>query len=127
VKILLDQSGVINFGVPLDPEKYGWDIMFIAAMWFQDVYNYDFRRTERCIVPYGTQMGEISFCAYNTGIGWRWIVENEFKVASTQEWFKKVGRHSIHANSKPIILPDMEKETATLESKLAGRESPAKP
>lgn len=125
VKILLDQSGVVNFGVPLGPEKYGWDIMFIAAMWFQDVYNYDFRRTERCIVPYGTQLGEISFCAYNTGIGWRWIVENEFKVASTQEWFKKVGRHPIYANSKPIILPDMEKETASLESELEEREAPA--
>jgi uncharacterized radical SAM superfamily Fe-S cluster-containing enzyme len=126
VKILLDQSGVVNFGVPLGPEKYGWDIMFIAAMWFQDVYNYDFRRTERCIVPYGTQLGEISFCAYNTGIGWRWIVENEFKVASTQEWFKKVGRHPIYANSRPIILPDMQKETATSENKLEGREVTAK-
>ena len=40
-------------------------------MWFQDLFNYDFRRTEMCIIPYGTQEGEISFCAYNTGIGWR--------------------------------------------------------
>ena len=41
------------------------------GMWFQDLFNYDFRRTERCIIPYATQQGEISFCAYNTGIGWR--------------------------------------------------------
>ena len=40
-------------------------------MWFQDLFNYDFRRTEMCIIPYATQQGEISFCAYNTGIGWR--------------------------------------------------------
>jgi uncharacterized radical SAM superfamily Fe-S cluster-containing enzyme len=40
-------------------------------MWFQDLFNYDFRRTEMCVIPYGTQEGEISFCAYNTGVGWR--------------------------------------------------------
>ena len=41
---------------------------FIAGMWFQDLFNYDFRRTEQCIIPYATQEGEISFCAYNTGV-----------------------------------------------------------
>src|SRR3954467_5461998 len=43
-----------------------WNFLFIAGMWFQDLFNYDFRRTEMCIIPYGTQEGEISFCAYNT-------------------------------------------------------------
>src|SRR6185295_1283 len=47
-----------------------WHFLFIAGMWFQDLFNYDFRRTERCIIPYATQEGEISFCAYNTGVGW---------------------------------------------------------
>jgi uncharacterized radical SAM superfamily Fe-S cluster-containing enzyme len=46
-----------------------WNFLFIAGMWFQDLFNYDFRRTEMCIIPYATQQGEISFCAYNTGIG----------------------------------------------------------
>ena len=32
-------------------------------MWFRDLFNYDFRRTEQCIIPYATQDGEISFCA----------------------------------------------------------------
>src|ERR1700676_1189690 len=50
-----------------------WNFLFIAGMWFQDLFNYDFRRTEMCIIPYATQQGEISFCAYNTGIGWRKI------------------------------------------------------
>src|SRR5215471_18190565 len=53
-----------------------WNFLFIAGMWFQDLFNYDFRRTEMCIIPYGTQEGEISFCAYNTGIGWRNIIEH---------------------------------------------------
>src|SRR5262245_26790860 len=28
-----------------------WNFLFIAGMWFQDLFNYDFRRTERCIIP----------------------------------------------------------------------------
>src|SRR6266576_2658716 len=38
-----------------------WNFLFIAGMWFQDLFNYDFRRTEQCIIPYATQEGEISF------------------------------------------------------------------
>jgi hypothetical protein len=26
-----------------------WNFLFIAGMWFQDLFNYDFRRTEQCI------------------------------------------------------------------------------
>ena len=44
-----------------------WEFMWIASMWFQDLWTYDLRRTEMCVIPYGTQEGEISFCAYNTG------------------------------------------------------------
>jgi len=41
-----------------------WNFLFIAGMWFQDLFNYDFRRTEMCIIPYATQQGEISLgCA----------------------------------------------------------------
>ena len=54
-----------------DAHEFEWRVLFVAGMWFQDLFNYDFRRTEMCIIPYGTQMGEISFCAYNTGVGWR--------------------------------------------------------
>jgi uncharacterized radical SAM superfamily Fe-S cluster-containing enzyme len=62
-----------------------WLLMFVAGMWFQDLWTYDFRRTEMCIIPYATQMGEISFCAYNTGVGWRQIVENMYQNATVAE------------------------------------------
>src|SRR5262249_38067392 len=58
-----------------------WEFLWIGSMWFQDLWTYDFRRTEMCVIPYGTQEGEISFCAYNTGVGWRQIVENMHVVA----------------------------------------------
>ena len=80
--------------------------MFVAGMWFQDLWTYDFRRTEMCIIPYATQMGEISFCAYNTGVGWRQIVENMYQNATVAEWYKEHGKHAVYANPrKAVPLP----------------------
>jgi uncharacterized radical SAM superfamily Fe-S cluster-containing enzyme len=38
-----------------------WNFLFIAGMWFQDLFNYDFRRTEMCIIPPRHPASEISF------------------------------------------------------------------
>ncbi len=81
-----------------------WNFLFIAGMWFQDLFNYDFRRTEMCIIPYGTQEGEISFCAYNTGIGWRNIIENMHQNATVAKWYEEHGRHEIFARGKEVEL-----------------------
>jgi 7,8-dihydro-6-hydroxymethylpterin dimethyltransferase len=85
-----------------------WNFLFIAGMWFQDLFNYDFRRTEMCIIPYATQQGEISFCAYNTGIGWRKIIENMHKNATVAEWYKTHGKHEIYARGKSVNLENYE-------------------
>jgi uncharacterized radical SAM superfamily Fe-S cluster-containing enzyme len=88
------------------PEKpREWRITSILSMWFQDLWNYDFRRTEMCVIPYGTQEGEISFCAYNTGVGWRNIIEQMRMVATTKDWYRERGRHQIYAGNRPIPLP----------------------
>src|SRR3989441_11481535 len=55
-------------------------------------------------IPYATQVGEISFCAYNTGVGWRQIVEKMFSTHSTSQWFKEKGRHPIFAAGKNVPL-----------------------
>ena len=81
-----------------------WNFLFIAGMWFQDLFNYDFRRTERCIIPYATQEGEISFCAYNTGIGWRNIIEKMHMTATLTKWYEEHGRHEIFAGGKNVAL-----------------------
>ncbi len=83
-----------------------WNFLFIAGMWFQDLFNYDFRRTEMCIIPYGTQEGEISFCAYNTGIGWRNIIENMHQNATVAKWYQEHGRHEIFAGGKNVEMAD---------------------
>jgi hypothetical protein len=75
-------------------------------MWFQDLWTYDFRRTEMCIIPYATQMGEISFCAYNTGVGWRHIVEKMYQNATVADWYKEHGKHPVYAHpQKSVPLP----------------------
>ncbi|MCU0248397.1 MAG: radical SAM protein [Bryobacter sp.] len=85
-----------------------WNFLFIAGMWFQDLFNYDFRRTEQCIIPYATQEGEISFCAYNTGIGWRNIVEKMHMSATLTKWYEEHGRHKIYAGNKNVDLESVE-------------------
>jgi hypothetical protein len=81
-----------------------WNFLFIAGMWFQDLFNYDFRRTEQCIIPYATQEGEISFCAYNTGVGWRNIIEKMHMTATLTKWYEDHGRHEIFAGNKAVPL-----------------------
>jgi len=85
-----------------------WNFLFIAGMWFQDLFNYDFRRTERCIIPYATQEGEISFCAYNTGVGWRNIIEKMHMTASLTKWYEEHGRHEIFAGGKNVDMKSSE-------------------
>ena len=84
--------------------KDRWNFLFVAGMWFQDLFNYDFRRTEQCIIPYATQEGEISFCAYNTGVGWRNIVEKMHMTATLTKWYEEHGRHEIFAGGKKVGL-----------------------
>src|SRR5882724_6545142 len=85
-----------------------WNFLFIAGMWFQDLFNYDFRRTEQCIIPYATQEGEISFCAYNTGVGWRNIIEKMHMTATLTKWYEEKGRHEIFAGGKKVKMPSKE-------------------
>src|SRR5271154_2661627 len=83
-----------------------WNFLFIAGMWFQDLFNYDFRRTEQCIIPYATQEGEISFCAYNTGVGWRNIIEKMHMTSTLTKWYDEHGRHEIFAGGKKVGMGD---------------------
>ena len=90
-----------------------WLILFVAGMWFQDLWNYDFRRTEMCLIPYATPVGEISFCAYNTGIGWRQIVEASGRNPTVAEWHREHGKHPVHANpAQKVPLPEIHRPAA---------------
>jgi uncharacterized radical SAM superfamily Fe-S cluster-containing enzyme len=105
-----------------DASDFEWRALFVAGMWFQDLYNYDFRRTEMCIIPYGTQMGEISFCAYNTGVGWRNIIEKMKANATVGEWYKTKGRHAVYAKNQDLPLPETNGSIVMPESALRMQE-----
>ena len=85
-----------------------WRVLCVEGMWFQDLWTYDFRRTEMCAIPYGTQEGEISFCAYNTGIGWRQIVESRHRTANLADWHKTRGKHDIYTKGREVELTTKE-------------------
>ncbi len=109
VKQFLSQIGARGGAVGAsegDAAQFEWRFLFVAGMWFQDLFNYDFRRTEMCIIPYGTQLGEISFCAYNTGVGFRQIVEKMKHTATVAEWYRTEGRHPVYAKNQQLPLPD---------------------
>ena len=95
-------------------------------MWFQDLFNYDFRRTEMCIIPYATQQGEISFCAYNTGVGWRQIIENMHKNATVAQWYKNHGKHEIYAKGKNVNLAELRTLAPIIDCGRRGARSPSR-
>jgi uncharacterized radical SAM superfamily Fe-S cluster-containing enzyme len=99
-----------------------WNFLFIAGMWFQDLFNYDFRRTEQCIIPYATQEGEISFCAYNTGVGWRNIIEKMHMTATLTKWYEEHGRHEIFAGGKKVKMDDESHDYLRLREELVTNE-----
>ncbi len=55
-----------------------------------------------CIIPYATQRGEISLCAYNTGIRWRRIIENMYKNSTVSEWYRWHIKREICARGKSV-------------------------
>ncbi|MBW2456687.1 MAG: radical SAM protein [Deltaproteobacteria bacterium] len=105
LKQFLSQTGVAHAGEE-DAEQFDWRVLFVAGMAFQDVFNYDFRRTEMCIIPYGTEHGEISFCAYNTGVGWRNIIEKMHAKSSVADWHREHGRHPVYADGRDLPIID---------------------
>jgi hypothetical protein len=117
----MSQTGAAHAGEN-DAKDFEWRLLFVAGMWFQDLFNYDFRRTEMCIIPYGTQLGEISFCAYNTGVGWRNILEKMKANATVAEWYTKHGRHPVHAKNRDLPLPEYDNPITVVEHELAAEE-----
>jgi len=56
-----------------------WRILVVAAMHFQDSYNYETERTQNCVVHYAAPDGKLyPFCSYNAGPYFRTKVEKQF-------------------------------------------------
>ncbi len=56
-----------------------WKLLIVAGMHFQDSYNYETERVQRCVVHYAAPNGCLyPFCTYNSGPYFRKEVEKEF-------------------------------------------------
>ena len=64
--------------------------VFVGSMWFQDAFNLNTDRLERCVIHYTTFEGIIPFCAYN-GLGYGDKIRDKYSV-SIKEWEEKTGR-----------------------------------
>lgn len=64
--------------------------LFVGSMWFQDVFNLNIDRLERCVIHYTTLEGIVPFCAYN-GLGIGDKIRDKYSL-TIPEWEKKTGR-----------------------------------
>jgi uncharacterized radical SAM superfamily Fe-S cluster-containing enzyme len=60
-------------------DREDWRVLLLAAMHFQDAYNFEIDRVRRCVVHYATPEGKVyPFCTYNCGPCFRSQVERRF-------------------------------------------------
>lgn len=87
---------------------FSWKMMFIGGMHFQDSYNYDIQRVERCAIHYVTpDLRVIPFCAFNSGPEFRKEVEAKFSIPLA-EW-KAKNKAEAKALEDAMIVPDDQK------------------
>jgi len=64
--------------------------LFIGSMWFQDAFNLNIDRLQRCVIHYTTLEGIVPFCSYNgLGIGDKIREKHSIPI---KEWEKITGR-----------------------------------
>lgn len=73
--------------------KFHYKSMFVGFMHFQDLYNYDVERVERCGVHYATPDGKIiPFCAFNVlPEQYRDRIQDQYSIPQ-KEWEKLTGK-----------------------------------
>jgi uncharacterized radical SAM superfamily Fe-S cluster-containing enzyme len=64
--------------------------LFVGSMWFQDAFNLNIDRLERCVIHYTTLEGIVPFCAYN-GLGYGDKIREKHSI-SIKEWENQTGR-----------------------------------
>ncbi|MFP4005734.1 MAG: tetraether lipid synthase Tes [Candidatus Hadarchaeia archaeon] len=70
--------------------KFHMKSLYLGSMWFQDVWNLNIDRLERCVIHYTTPDGIIPFCAYN-GLGYGEEIRKKHGI-SVEKWEEKTGK-----------------------------------
>jgi uncharacterized radical SAM superfamily Fe-S cluster-containing enzyme len=70
--------------------SFHYKSLFVGSMWFQDAYNLNVDRLQRCVIHYSTLEGIVPFCTYNgLGIGDKIREKHSIPIA---QWEKKTGK-----------------------------------
>jgi uncharacterized radical SAM superfamily Fe-S cluster-containing enzyme len=69
---------------------FHYNSLFIGSMWFQDAFNLNVERLNRCVIHYTTLEGIIPFCSYN-GLGLGDKIRDKHSIP-VKEWEEKTGR-----------------------------------
>jgi hypothetical protein len=70
--------------------KFHHNSLYLGSMWFQDSWNLDLERLERCAIHYATPEGIIPFCAYN-GLNYGTQIRKKHSI-TFKEWEKQTGQ-----------------------------------
>jgi uncharacterized radical SAM superfamily Fe-S cluster-containing enzyme len=70
--------------------SFHYKSLFIGSMWFQDAFNLNVDRLERCVIHYTTLEGIVPFCTYN-GLGIGEKIREKHSITA-DGWEKKTGR-----------------------------------
>jgi uncharacterized radical SAM superfamily Fe-S cluster-containing enzyme len=64
--------------------------LFVGSMWFQDAWNLNVDRLQRCVIHYTTLEGIVPFCAYN-GLGYGDKIREKHSIP-IKEWEQQTDR-----------------------------------
>jgi uncharacterized radical SAM superfamily Fe-S cluster-containing enzyme len=64
--------------------------LFIGSMWFQDAWNLNVDRLQRCVIHYTTFEGIVPFCSYN-GLGYGDKIREKHSIP-IKKWEEETGR-----------------------------------
>jgi uncharacterized radical SAM superfamily Fe-S cluster-containing enzyme len=77
-KFIRSLMGMVDKHVGRGPAADTYKTLLCAGMHFQDRYNYDAQRAQRCVILYSTPAGVFPFCTYNCGPEYRPAVERDY-------------------------------------------------
>ena len=70
--------------------SFHYKSLFVGSMWFQDAFNLNIDRLERCVIHYTTLEGIVPFCTYN-GLGVGEKIREKHSI-TIEDWEKRTGR-----------------------------------
>ncbi len=87
VKILKDAA----IGGSYDSLRgFHYKSLFLGSMWFQDAWNLNIDRLQRCVIHYTTLEGIVPFCSYN-GLGYGDKIREKHSVP-IKKWEEQTGK-----------------------------------